>query len=297
MSTTFQERGQHVESDNTIDFAIALIGMGVQDVTHMTLEAVAVLQRCKRGFVAGADQKAVDHFSGALASYLKPSDFLPDLVSLSRAYRHDRKRRENYREAANIVLEATGAERPIAYLTPGNPIAYDAVAHEILMGARTRSIPVVVIAGISSVDTVLVDLQREPAPGLQVFEASCFVGAAVKPDTRFACLLMQVGVFGTNYAVLGREPQMNALALLMDYLLQFYPRDHSAVLVRSATDSCRPANVHRFTIGSLGQVPADALQGASLYIPALSAPQLGQRFRERMESLDNLNATYPKSPH
>lgn len=284
-------------SDKAIDFAIALIGMGVQHVTHMTLEAITVLQRCKCGFVAGADQKAVDGFRDTLASYLKPGDLLPALVSLSPAYRHDRRRRENYVEAASIVLEATGSQQPVAYLTPGNPITYDAVAHEILVGARTRSLPVVVIAGISSVDTVLVDLQQEPAPGLQVFEASCFVGAAVKPDARFACLLMQVGVFGTNYAVLGREPRVNALAPLRDYLLQFYPPNHSAVLVRSATYSYRPANVHRFTVGSLGQVPADALQGASLYVPAVSAPRLEEGFRERMESLANLNATYPKSGH
>jgi uncharacterized protein YabN with tetrapyrrole methylase and pyrophosphatase domain len=290
-------REQHVGSDNNVDFAIALIGMGVQDVTHMTLEAIAVLKRCKCGFVAGADQKAVDQFRDALASFLGASDILPALTSLSPAYRHDCRRRENYGEAASIVLEAAGSTQSVAYLTQGNPIMYDAVAHQILTGARTKSLPVVVIAGISSVDTVLVDLQQEPAPGLQVFEASCFVGAAVKPDTRFACLLMQVGVFGTNYAVLGREPNVNALASLKDYLLQFYPCDHSAVLVRSAVCSQRPANVHRFTVGSLGQVPADAQQGASLFIPALSAPQLNEAFRERMESLNNLNANYPKSPH
>src|SRR5580658_9195302 len=136
--------------------------MGVQRVTHMTLEAITVLQRCRRGFVAGLDQDSVDEFRTALASHLGSDQSLPLLVSLSPAYRHDRKRRENYVEAAGIVLDAATAQQPVAYLTPGNPVVYDRVAKEVLDGARSRSLPTVVLPGISSIDTVLVDLRQEP---------------------------------------------------------------------------------------------------------------------------------------
>lgn len=282
-------------SIDPIPFDIALIGMGIQYVAHMTLEAVATLQRCRRGFVAGLDQKTVDHLRATLASYLKPGDALPPLLSLSSAYRADRQRGQNYAEAASLVLQAAEAERPVAYLTFGNPVTYDTVTQEILVAAQARNLSVVVIPGVSSIDTVLVDLRQEPGPGLQIFDASCFVGAEVKPDTRFACLLMQVGVFGTNFPVIDREPQGNALAPLKDYLLQFYPPDHSVILVRSGTNLNQAANVHRVTVGSLDQVPAKAQQGASLFIAALSAPRIEGKFRERMDSLDNRNAIYRKS--
>ena len=248
-------------SDKPIPFDVAVIGMGVQKVAHMTLEAVEFLRRCKRGFVVSPDQKAVDDFRDSLSSYLKPGDSLPPLESLSRAYRRDRKRYDNYREATGIVLAATESERPVAYLTPGNPVTFDRVAHEILAATRERNLRAVVIAGVSSVDTVLVDLQQDPAPGLPIFEASLFVGAKVQPDMRFAYLLMQIGVFGTNYPVIGREPRVNVLAPLKDYLLQFYPSDHLVVLVRSASHLNRPASIHPVQVGSLDHVPASARTG------------------------------------
>jgi hypothetical protein len=261
----------------------------------MTLEGIDVLRRCRRGFVVSPDQKAVDDFRAALGSCLKPGDSLPPLATLGQAYRRDRKRSENYAEATGLVLEAAEAERPIAYLTLGNPVVFDTVAQEILAGARARGWRALVIPGISSVDTVLADLGQEPAPGLQLYEASCFVGAAVKPDTRFACLLMQIGVFGTNYAVIGREPRADALAALKDYLLQFYPCEHVVVLVRSAPNLDRPASIHYVTVGSLDHVAPDSQRGSSLYIPALSVPQLEPGFRDRMDSPDNLKATYTPS--
>jgi uncharacterized protein YabN with tetrapyrrole methylase and pyrophosphatase domain len=237
----------------------------------------------------------VDDFRDSLAMYVKPGDSFPPLVSLSPAYRPDRKRCENYTDATGIVLQATEAERPLAYLTPGNPVTFDTVAQRILAAARTRSLRTLVVAGISSLDTVMADLEQEPAPGLHVFEASCFVGARVRPDTRFACLLMQIGVFGTNYAVIGREPRWDALAPLRDYLLQFYPRDHLVALVRSAAYNDQPASTYRVTLGALDHVPAHAQRGASLYIPAVSPPRLEARFHERMESFDNLKGTFTET--
>ena len=285
----------NVAIDSPRDFAIAVIGMGIQRVAHMTLEAILVLQRCRQGFVAGLDQKSVEEFRRALVSHLGSDELLPPLVSLSPAYRPDRKRRENYVEAADAVLDGAATQAPVAYLTPGNPIVYDRVAKEILDGARARGLSVAVVPGISSIDTVLVDLRQEPGPGLQIYEASCFVGSGVKPDTRYGCLLMQVGVFGTNYAVLGREPHVQALAPLKKYLLQFYPAAHLTVLVRSAAREDRGASIHHVSVESLDHVPANLQQGASLFIPALSAPQLDKAFHARMECLDQLNAHYPKS--
>ena len=193
------------------DFAIALVGIGIERVSHITLEAIAVLQRCSRGFVAGFEQPSVNEFCAALMLHLKHGESLPPLHSLSQAYRQDRLRRENYFEATEIVIAAAQSQRPVAYLTPGHPTTYDRVAREILARAESLNLPTRIVAGISSIDTVLVDFRQEPGPGLQIYEASCFVGAGVQPDTRFGCLLMQVGVFGTDYAVIGRAPDARSL--------------------------------------------------------------------------------------
>src|ERR1700722_20230522 len=218
-----------VPTNAIANFDVALIGTGVRNVAHITLEAIETLKKCKRGFVVSPDQQVVDDFRTSVSSCLRDGESLPPLESLSRAYRKDRERIMNYGEAAGIVLHALEAERPIAYLTPGNPVTFDRVAQEILQGARKRGLSAFVVPGVSSVDTVLVDLQQELAPGMQIYEASSFVGMKVRPDPRLSCLLLQTSVFATNFPVIGRKPRPDTLASLKEYLLQFYPPEHLMV--------------------------------------------------------------------
>jgi precorrin-2 methylase len=283
-------------TESTASFDVALIGMGVRSVAHMTLQAIEILKQCKRGFVVALDQQAVEHFRESILEHLKPGDSLPPLESLSRAYKRERFRSENYAEAGKIVLEAMQLERPIAYLTPGNPVTFDSVCQEILQGVRHREGRALVVPGISSVDTILVDIQQEMAPGVQIFEASWAVGARARLDTRFACLLLQTGVFCTNLPMIGQEPQTSALIALKDYLLQFYPIDHLVVLVRSGSRWNDLPNIHPLALDDLGNVPINAQLGASLFIPPLEMPELDPTFREKMSDLRYLKVLCPDVP-
>lgn len=284
-----------VTTGKNANFDVAILGMGVRSVAHMTLEAIDTLKRCARGFVVSPDQQTVDDFRASVTSYLRDGESLPPLESLSQAYKKNRQRHENYREAGRIVLDALETERPIAYLTPGNPVTFDRVAEEILQGARERRLRAVVIPGISSVDTVLVDLQQELAPGMQIYEASWFVGMKVRPDTRLSCLLVQTSLFVTSYPIIDRKPQPDALALLKEYLFQFYPPDHLMVLVRSGAGWSDPASVYPVALKSLDNIPAEFQLGASMYIPPVEQARLDEQFLAQMASVERLKSTYPDS--
>ena len=276
-------------------FDVALIGLGVRNVAHITLEALETLKKCKRGFVVSADQQAVDDFRTSVSSFLRDGESLPPLESLTRAYRKDRERIKNYSEAGSIVLDALEAERPIAYLTPGNPVTFDRVAQEILQGTRERGLSAFVVPGISSVDTILVDLQQELAPGMQIYEASWFVGMKVRPDPRLSCLLLQTTLFATNYPVIGRKPRTDALAPLKEYLLQFYPPEHLLVFVRSGGGWNDPASVYPVALKSLDDIPAGFQLGASMYIPPVEQARLDEQFLAEMSSVEQLKRRYPDS--
>lgn len=278
-----------------VHYDIAIIGMGIREVAHLTLEAIHVLKCCKRGYMVSPDQETVNKFRDSASTYLKLGESLPPLESLARVYQKDRLRTSNYDEASAIVLHAAENERPVAYLTPGNPVSFDSVAQAILTGAKKRNLRSTIIPGISSVDTVLVDLQQELAPGLQIYEASWFVGAEVRPDTRFFTLLIQTSVFGTNYPIIGREPRSNALSGLKEYLLQFCPQEHPIILVRSGSVWNEPPSIHTAPLCKLDSIPGAVQHGASMLIPPVDQPVLNWKFVEKMASRANLYSLYVDS--
>jgi uncharacterized protein YabN with tetrapyrrole methylase and pyrophosphatase domain len=145
-------------------------------------------------------------------------------------------------------------------------------------------LPVRIIPGISSIDTVLCDLGVDLAPGLQVYEATWLVACGIRPHLEAAVLLVQMGTFGslrTNYQ---KRPTGASLAKLVTYLCEFYPGAHEVFLVRSSNGAGEPPHIRRFELRNLCAAAADDLAGASLYIPAVQHARFDNALVEGMET-------------
>jgi len=250
-------------------FDIALIGMGIQSIDHMTLEAVQVLAECNTGFVVSMEQEGVDAFRNALLVRISNGHDIPPLQSLSDAYQKERIRSENYREAAQKVLDAVSDRQPVAFLTPGHPMVLDSVSQAILDGARKHQYKVKVVNGVSCIDSILASLQAELAPGIQIFEASCAMLLNTSLDPRVACVLLQTSVLGTLFPTADQDQITQAWIRLRDYLGRFYPLEHTIFAVRTEDAFDQPATIYSCSIASLGESTERMPLGSSLYIPAL----------------------------
>jgi hypothetical protein len=100
-------------------------------------------------------------------------------------------------------------------------------------------------------------------------------------------------VFCTNFAIIERAPQKNALGVLKDYLLQFYPKNHLLVLIRSCSGWEGLPSVQALPLAELDDVPGEVQLGATMYIPPLSNVILDEVFSARMSSVENLKSLYP----
>ena len=187
-----------VPTNAIANFDVAIIGMGVRSIAHFILEALDTLEECRgvRRVHRPAGRGRFRHFGFFVSARRR---IAPAAESLSRAYRKDRKHIKNYGEAAGIVLDALEAERPIAYLTPGNPVTFDRVAQEILQGEADAGLSAFVVPGVSSVDTVLVDLQQELHGDADLQGVLVRGHEGCRPDTRLSCLLLQTSLFATNF--------------------------------------------------------------------------------------------------
>lgn len=267
-------------------FDIAIIGRGVRDVSHLTLESLAVLKSCNRGFVPAPTQEEVDLFRDSVLKHLTAAEALPPLVNLAVAYRPDRSQTDNCADAGEVVFEAAKLESPVAYLPPGNPVAWDGITQRILEGSRARGLRTKIVPGISFIDTMFADLEQEMAPGIQVYDASWAVGSALRLDARAGCVLLQIGLFCKNHSPVGEVPRTPAMEVLKHYLLRFYPSDHLVVLVRSQSGGASQPYVQPISLGELPALPGDRRHGASIYIPPLLAPPHAEEFAARMSKLE-----------
>jgi uncharacterized protein YabN with tetrapyrrole methylase and pyrophosphatase domain len=240
------------------DATVYVIGAGVDPPRHLTIEAIEALGDCKEIWT----NVPVEVFRRL------PENLMPAVRSLKPFYKDNQTRRQNYADVTQHILARAGELGMVAYFTQGHPIIFDSVASNLYNGGAAQRIRVEVIGGISSIDTVLLDVRFDPGGGLQIFEATNFVYNKLKFDTRAALLLFQPSVFGMRTPRLTANAPHPKLEDLRDALLLHYPANHTATFVRSATSFNPPFKIS-VEIGKLDSVAPSATLASSLFIAPL----------------------------
>jgi uncharacterized protein YabN with tetrapyrrole methylase and pyrophosphatase domain len=241
-----------------------VIGLGVSFPEHLTKQAIDAMASCS---------KLYSIVQEPLLPWL-PAEKMGkiEVINLLDSYVDGTLRIENYNRAADLVLEASGDGMNVGYVTYGNPMAYDTVAQLIVKKAAEQGRKARVIPGISSLDSILCDMQVDIAPAIQVFEASWMMAFQIVPRVDTHVILMQMGSFGSYRSHYGKRLSGGALTGLVEHLLAAYPREHRVSLVRSTASGQHPEKISTYTLERLSDATVEELSGASLYIPAVRQP-------------------------
>jgi uncharacterized protein YabN with tetrapyrrole methylase and pyrophosphatase domain len=194
---------------------IHLVGYGNRLPNDLTLETLAVLQRCKRVF--GAPPIHAPAFN------------IPEMEDLTRLYGNDKPRTETYAEWVRIVLDAAQADPPVALATYGSAMVGMYAAHRILELAPERGLTVHVTNAVSSFDGIWADFNIEPFFGFEIWEATAFLRLGIEPNTRAHLLLPQAPVLNVRQGLDSETMEIElstSVAKLRDHLLRFYAPDH-----------------------------------------------------------------------
>ena len=207
-----------------------IVGLGVSVPDHTTLEAAAALARCDHIFTIIQQQPSV---------WLPRDAQRVSVTNLMEMYVEGALRTDNYDSVSRRIFDALESHRTIAYVTYGNPVVYDSVTHRLIRLATDAGVSARIVPSVSSIDTLLCDLQVEMAPGLQIYEASWIVAAEVTLNVSAAVILVQVGTFGSLRAHYRQRPTARSLEPLSEYLRVFYPPSHPVSLVCSGSPQGR----------------------------------------------------------
>jgi uncharacterized protein YabN with tetrapyrrole methylase and pyrophosphatase domain len=243
-----------------LPFDIAVVGLGITGVHHITREAEGILRRCRRTFAA-------DSTPGVLA-YLRTVS--PDVADLSGRFRPGVHRARSYQAIASDVVAAAVEQAPVCYATYGHPKMYSYPTVLIQQAAAILDLRVRLLPGISFLDTLLADLGIDPGfDGLQLYEATDLLvrRRPLQPDV--ACVIAQAPTVANPVEGTSADAQAN-LVRLQDYLLGFYPAQHDVVIVTSRTHPLLAPLLQRTRVGQLAYALARTSQSGTLYIPPVA---------------------------
>ncbi len=261
------------QANNASPFDVAIVGLGIIGVHQITREVEETIRRCRHTFV-------VDSGFG-IVPYLR--DLCGTVTDLVPLYERGKSRLDTYRQMAAQVTNAALTSAPVCFATYGHPLVYCYPAVLIQRAAKVFNLRIEIFPGISSLDTLMVDLGVDFASdGLQMYEATDLLVRRRPLHDDVPCIIWQADVFGeANYTTERRSGQV--FLPLQNYLLQFYSAEHPITLVVSRTFPLQRSIVKAYRIGSLALELGHGPQAGTLYIPPVRRREIADsEFLERM---------------
>lgn len=240
-------------------FEIYLVGLGIVGIRHMTLEGQDCIRASKRVYY-------VDHGFG-VPEYLQT--ICPKTTNLLYEYQEGESRLRTYRGMAAEVINGALDDPPVCFATYGHPTMYVYPSVLIKKAAALLDLRVHVVPGISTLDTVWVDLGIDPGlTGMQIYEATGLLiqNRELQPDV--PCLLLQVDTVESGLFSRAAS-KAERFRRLQEHLLKFYPQEHRVITVFSATHPLLVPIRDEFPLSELPQRYARSTQSGTLYIPPL----------------------------
>lgn len=263
-------------------FDIGIVGTGIVGSHQLTREAEEVIRRSRHTFVIESGY--------GLPAYLET--LCPKVTSLASLYEAGKDRLPTYRRMAAQVISAAVEEAPVCLASYGHPWVYCYPTTLITRAAPLVGLHVEVFPGVSSFDTLLVDLGTDiAANGIQMYEATDVLLRRRPIQNDVTCIIWQPTVVGDpTYRIEGGTAEQ--FMPLQHYLLKVYNQDHEVALVTSKTFPLTRSVVRRFPLRNLAAELEQAPRVATLYLPPLS-----ERAVEDVELLEVMTMFgVPKTP-
>jgi hypothetical protein len=202
---------------------IVLLGYGVDDTLQITVESQRLLASTGKAYTLGLPP----NLARLLKSMRVETDDLSGHLTPGRPYG------EAYLDVAEILLRRAAEERPVLFLTYGNPMFLNSLSRFLFLQAGQRGLRLQVKPGISQLDLIISDLGLDVgAFGLQLFDARRLVAKRQQVDPRVPLLVLQLaGLAAETVPAATERPPDAAFGPLREYLGQAYPGDHLVTLL------------------------------------------------------------------
>lgn len=203
-----------------------VVGIGVKNGAHLTLEAKKVLEESDKVFY--------------LANHEKTNVFLEKLnknsFSLRDIYFSYKNRNDAYRAISEKIISEFNDGMNISFAIYGHPTFFVQPSLYLSDEASHKGVKVHFLPGLSSLDCLLSDLKINPGSGgMQILDCTELLLYKRKIDVFSHVVLMQPFMIGNNTHERVKGKASRGLVILKDYLQKFYMGDRISLYIYRAS--------------------------------------------------------------
>jgi uncharacterized protein YabN with tetrapyrrole methylase and pyrophosphatase domain len=248
---------------------LTLVGVGIDPLRHASAEALSVTRDAETVFYLGA----LSPFFAAIGR--------TDGISLNHLYRDGDLDINNYERIVQFLLQSV-RNGDCALVVEGHP--HVGVTLRMLLDATAeRDVIVKSVAGISSLDTALIDCRFDLLdPGTQVVDVNRLLLFRYALETRLNAVIYHVSSVAESRTFYNDPVPSNSVHLLQDYLLKLFPKDHVVTVFSSRTSQSGSGWVNRHELKNLHEAAPSLDYSTSLFVPALRRFSVDQSFLSRV---------------
>ena len=238
---------------------VFVVGAGIRGRKHLTLEALTYLRQ--------ASVVLFFPFDSITSEWLEKDLEVAKSESLAPLYQDGSVDVDNYDRISKKILETAQEFGSVAVLIPGHPRVGVSWIQDLEYYDREVKIRLKIIEGISSFDTMLTDLGRDPLEhGAVVIDANRMLLYRLNLDPRMDYYIYHVCSVGTSRTHFSNPALNNRLDLLKNWLLRSFPPNHEVELVQSHTISGKRAIVGTCPLKELEKLTPPITFGTSLFL-------------------------------
>lgn len=240
-----------------------IVGLGMGGFDRITREAEKVLRGAREILCITSYVREIER--------LEPHGVVTSLWEL---YLADDDRRATYAAIADRIVESTQSAHAhggyACFAVPGHPLWLVNASRQAMSACSRQSLRCVVLPGVSSIDTILIDAPVDFDGGVQLLEATRFVQDRLVVDRRLPLMLFQFGDFGSE-RLRPKTADAARYAPLIERLTELYGADHVVHIVLSGWRDRMRAEVHSAPIRRLRDQLDDARVGTTLVVPPVDS--------------------------
>jgi len=249
--------------------SLTVVGTGIQLGTQLTPEARMAIKNADIVLSLVAEpvmQSAVERLN-------------PETRSLQEHYALGRSRADAYEAMVEEILAHVRRSLDVCAAFYGHPGVFVAPSHEAVRRAREEGFQARMLPGISAEDCLFADLGVDPARfGCQSYEATDFLVHGRRVDPTATLVLWQLGTVGN--AAASAEARPSGLGVLVEVLLELYPRDHEVVVYEASPYPGFDPRISRVPLAELAPEHATAM--STLYVPPRKVARRDLRMLDRL---------------
>ncbi len=175
----------------------------------------------------------------------------PNHKSLQYLYGKTKHRMDTYEEMVEVMMQEVRKGKKVCGAFYGHAGVFAWAPHEAVRVAKKEGFEAKMLPGVSADMALFADLGIDPATkGVQAFEATQFLFYKHQINPVSHVILWQIGLIGEHSAKSFDIPEKGP-QILVDYLSQWYPLDHSIALYECAVLPIFETRIERIKLGDL----------------------------------------------